>query len=88
MAWCVQTCLTVAAATQGAGGLTYSQWLEMLLRIAESRLGPEGHSVWHESHPTLPAKVVVLFDIFMKLKYLDTAALNKRMLKARSSWHR
>ena len=27
-----------------------------------------------------------LFDIFMKLKYLDAAALTKRMMKARSSF--
>ena len=64
----LSTNLTLVAALQGAGGLTYSQWLEMLLRIAESRLGPDGHSVWHETHPTLPSKITVLFDVFMKLK--------------------
>ena len=54
--------------TEGAGGLTYSQWLELLIRIAETRLGPDGHAIWHESYPTLPAKLSALFDVFMKLK--------------------
>ena len=54
--------------TEEAGGLTYSQWLELLIRIAETRLGPDGHAIWHESYPTLPAKLGALFDVFMKLK--------------------
>ena len=68
--------------SEGAGGLSYSGWLEALVRIAASRLST---AAWRASYPTLPKQLDALFDVCMKLGSTDSHALTKRLNSSRKN---